>query len=197
MAERVYRHKALKIAAMAMGVIALIAIMAGIVSAGLASPQKAYAAEQAGTYTVTANLYVDADDSPIGQNAYVTNAGNPPSNKPVSPVSDNATLTITEDGKKLLTVPIVNSTFGVLSIAAQSVDGTVITEDVKMGTWTVPNILWSTPYAERVTSIVFDVTNYTNNAVVDFSPCAEYASFALFKGDKTWDLHLVADLSVE
>ena len=85
-------------------------------AAGVALPDinasKAFAASAAplsgayaapGTYTVTANLYVDKRDSPIGKNAYVTNPGNPPFNKPTSPVANNATLVVAEGGAKLLT----------------------------------------------------------------------------------------------
>ena len=185
-------------------------VVAGAAALGIAAAapsiaplQKAFAAQSAtaaeltaGTYTVSANVYVDAADTPIGENAYVTNDGNPPFNKPTSPVSNNATLQITDDGKRLLTVPIVNDTFGVVSIASASTDGTVTVANVTKGAWDV-TFPWSTPYEERVTSITFDVTNFAGgDAVATFSPCAEYASFPLYKGDKAWDLHLVASLEV-
>lgn len=177
-------------------------------AAGVALPDinasKAFAASAAplsgayaapGTYTVTANLYVDKRDSPIGKNAYVTNPGNPPFNKPTSPVANNATLVVAEGGAKLLTVPIVNSSFGVLEIASASQDGLVRITEKKMGKWVMPNFLWSSPYDERVVSLTFDVTNFAGgSATATFSPSAEYASFPLYKGRKTWDLHLVADL---
>lgn len=99
--------------------LAIAAVSAGLSLPGAGealgtAPQRAYAATamSAGTYTITANLYVDKKDTPIGKHAYVTNSGNPPFHKPTSPVSDNAKLQVTESGKKLLTVPIVNNTFG-------------------------------------------------------------------------------------
>ena len=124
----------------------------------------------------------------------MTNAGDPPFNKLTTPVSNNATLII-QERKKLLTVPIVNITFGVLSIVGASADGVVKVVGTTQGTWNPP-FPWSTPYANRITSITFDVTDFAGGgAVATFSPCSEYATFPLYKGDKTWDLHLVADLS--
>jgi len=178
-----------------------------VVSAGLSlpgagealgtAPQRAYAATamSAGTYTITANLYVDKKDTPIGKHAYVTNSGNPPFHKPTSPVSDNAKLQVTESGKKLLTVPIVNNTFGVLSIATTSTNSSVKVIDKSMTTWRAP-WPWSTPYKERISSITFDVTNFSGgNSIADFTPCAEYATFPLYKGDKHWDLHLIVNFN--
>lgn len=178
-----------------------------VVSAGLSlpgagealgtAPQRAYAATatSAGTYTITANLYVDKKDTPIGKNAYVTNSGNPPFHKPTSPVSDNAKLQVTESGKKLLTVPIVNNTFGVLSIATTSTNSSVKVIDKSMTTWRAP-WPWSTPYKERISSITFDVTNFSGgNSIADFTPCAEYATFPRYKGDKHWDLHLIVNFN--
>ncbi len=178
-----------------------------VVSAGLSlpgagealgtAPQRAYAATatSAGTYTITANLYVDKKDTPIGKYAYVTNSGNPPFHKPTSPVSDNAKLQVTESGKKLLTVPIVNNTFGVLSIATTSTNSSVKVIDKSMTTWRAP-WPWSTPYKERISSITFDVTNFSGgNSIADFTPCAEYATFPLYKGDKHWDLHLIVNFN--
>ena len=163
----------------------------------MTAPQRAYAATatSAGTYTITANLYVDKKDTPIGKYAYVTNSGNPPFHKPTSPVSDNANLQVTESGKKLLTVPIVNNTFGVLSIATTSTNSSVKVIDKSMTTWRAP-WPWSTPYKERISSITFDVTNFSGgNSIADFTPCAEYATFPLYKGDKHWDLHLIVNFN--
>lgn len=177
--------------------LAIVAVSAGLSLPGAGealgtAPQKAYAATatSAGTYTITANLYVDKKDTPIGKHAYVTNSGNPPFHKPTSPVSDNAKLQVTESGKKLLTVPIVNNTFGVLSIATTSTNSSVKVIDKSMTTWRAP-WPWFTPYKERISSITFDVTNFSGgNSIADFTPCAEYATFPLYKGDKHWDLHL-------
>lgn len=182
--------------------LAIAAVSAGLSLPGAGealgtAPQRAYAATatSAGTYTITANLYVDKKDTPIGKNAYVTNSGNPPFHKPTSPVSDNAKLQVTESGKKLLTVPIVNNTFGVLSIATTSTNSSVKVIDKSMTTWRAP-WPWSTPYKERISSITFDVTNFSGgNSIADFTPCAEYATFPLYKGDKHWDLHLIVNFN--
>lgn len=182
--------------------LAIAAVSAGLSLPGAGealgtAPQRAYAATatSAGTYTITANLYVDKKDTPIGKYAYVTNSGNPPFHKPTSPVSDNANLQVTESGKKLLTVPIVNNTFGVLSIATTSTNSSVKVIDKSMTTWRAP-WPWSTPYKERISSITFDVTNFSGgNSIADFTPCAEYATFPLYKGDKHWDLHLIVNFN--
>ena len=182
--------------------LAIAAVSAGLSLPGAGealgtAPQRAYAATatSAGTYTITANLYVDKKDTPIGKHAYVTNSGNPPFHKPTSPVSNNAKLQVTESGKKLLTVPIVNNTFGVLSIATTSTNSSVKVIDKSMTTWRAP-WPWSTPYKERISSITFDVTNYSGgNSIADFTPCAEYATFPRYKGDKHWDLHLIVNFN--
>ena len=182
--------------------LAIAAVSAGLSLPGAGealgtAPQKAYAATatSAGTYTITANLYVDKKDTPIGKHAYVTNSGNPPFHKPTSPVSNNAKLQVTESGKKLLTVPIVNNTFGVLSIATTSTNNSVKVIDKSITTWRAP-WPWSTPYKERISSITFDVTNFSGgNSIADFTPCAEYATFPLYKGDKHWDLHLIVNFN--
>lgn len=182
--------------------LAIAAVSAGLSLPGAGealgtAPQRAYAATatSAGTYTITANLYVDKKDTPIGKHAYVTNSGNPPFHKPTSPVSNNAKLQVTESGKKLLTVPIVNNTFGVLSIATTSTNSSVKVIDKSMITWRAP-WPWSTPYKERISSITFDVTNFSGgNSIADFTPCAEYATFPLYKGDKHWDLHLIVNFN--
>lgn len=181
---------------------AIVAVSAGLSLPGAGealgtAPQRAYAATatSAGMYTITANLYVDKKDTPIGKYAYVTNSGNPPFHKPTSPVSDNAKLQVTESGKKLLTVPIVNNTFGVLSIATTSTNSSVKVIDKSMTTWRAP-WPWSTPYKERISSITFDVTSFSGgNSIADFTPCAEYATFPLYKGDKHWDLHLIVNFN--
>lgn len=182
--------------------LAIAAVSAGLSLPGAGealgtAPQRAYAATatSVGMYTITANLYVDKKDTPIGKNAYVTNSGNPPFHKPTSPVSNNAKLQVTESGKKLLTVPIVNNTFGVLSIATTSTNSSVKVIDKSMTTWRAP-WPWSTPYKERISSITFDVTNFSGgNSIADFTPCAEYATFPLYKGDKHWDLHLIVNFN--
>lgn len=145
------------------------------------------------TYTVTANIYVAASDSPIRKNAYVTNDGNPPADKPTSPVSNNATLVVKSSGKRLLTVPVVNTTFGVISFASSSTDGSVTVTETSTTDW---GTKWGGDLT-RIDSITFDVTNFTTDGttIATFSPCAEFADFLLYVGSKSWDLHLVADCS--
>lgn len=173
------------------GVLAASGAVALAAAAPAVKPFEAFAAEGDETYTVTANLYVDSTDSPIKQNAYVTNSGKPPLHKPTSPVSDNATLVVKADGTKLLTVPIVNTTFGVTSFPWASKDGSVVVTDQVTEGW---NTTWGGSLT-RVSSITFDITKFSadGSTIATFSPCVEFADFLLYKGAKDWDLHLVAD----
>lgn len=59
-----------------------------------------------GTYTVTANLYIDGKDNQIlkGTTAYITNTAFPPT----SPVENNASLEVKEDGTMYLTIKGLN-----------------------------------------------------------------------------------------
>lgn len=143
-----------------------------------------------GTYTVSANLYVGAKDTPIGLNAYVTNPAAPPLGYPSSPVNSNATLQVLADGTELLTVPVVNSTFGVLGLPAASTDGAVAVQSSA----TTP---WSTAAGgptSRISSVTFDVTDFAGGSTVaTFAPSEEYANFFLYRGYKAWDLNLVVD----
>ncbi|WP_448060602.1 hypothetical protein [Cellulomonas hominis] len=139
---------------------------------------------------MTANVYVDASDTPIGQNAYVTNPGTPPLNMPTAPVANNATLAVLGDGTELLTVPIVNTTFGVLSVAPTSTDSTVLVVATSLSTWATT---WGGT-KQRISSVTFDVTDFDGGTdVATFSPSSEYANFLLYVGNKSWDLHLVVD----
>lgn len=62
-----------------------------------------------GKYTVTANLYIDGKDNKIinGLTAYITNTAVPPT----SPVKDNATLEVKDDGSLYLTINQLNNVF--------------------------------------------------------------------------------------
>lgn len=56
-----------------------------------------------GTYTITANIWFEKADSGLPMNPHLTNSSFPPKD----PVSDNATLRVDEDGRALVTIPIV------------------------------------------------------------------------------------------
>ena len=140
-----------------------------------------------GTYTVTANIFVDKKDTPIHKNAYVTNPGEPPLHKPTSPVRHNATLTITEDGKKLLRVPVVNNTLGVIHISDVSADGVLHIQSRQTKNWS--SLFFKGD--KRISEIVFDITNVKDfSKIYTFSACVEYVKFALYRGEKRWDLHV-------
>ncbi len=140
-----------------------------------------------GTYTVTANIFADKKDTPIHKNAYVTNPGEPPLHKPISPVRHNATLTITNDGKKLLHVPVVNNTLGVIHISDVSTDGVLHIQSRQTTSW-------STLFYKgdkRISEIVFDISNVKDfSKIYTFSACVELVKYAVYKGEKHWDLHV-------
>ncbi|KUF06595.1 hypothetical protein [Leucobacter sp. G161] len=143
-----------------------------------------------GTHTVSANVYVHASDTPIGLNAYVTNPAAPPLGYPSSPVVGNATLEVQPDGTELLTVPLVNTTFGVLSFPAASADGAVSVVETGTTAWKTA----SGGPKTRISTVTFDVTDFAGGAAVaTFSPSQEYANFFLYRGVKQWDLNLVWD----
>lgn len=176
---------------------ALALALVGVVAPSLA-PQKAYADAAPGTYTVTANLYAGKADTPIGQNAYLTNSGNPPLHKPVTPVANNAQLEVRADGTKLLSVPIVNNTFGLLTLPAASTDGLVKVVGTQMGAWKAPlfSIFAKEHPAQRITSVTFDITSFAaGSSIATLSPSSEYVAFPLYQGGKSWDIYLSADLS--
>ena len=68
-----------------------------------------------GTYTVTANLFVPGELNAVlvGKNAYLTNPSTPLTDgqAPLTPVSDNATLTVGQDGSITLDLEVVNPVF--------------------------------------------------------------------------------------
>lgn len=138
------------------------------------------------TRTVTANLFVGAKDTPIRRNAYVTNPAAPPISYPDAPVINNARLEIRSDGTRLVTIPIVNTTFGVVSLPKTSVDGkvdVVASTTTKWATWNGP--------AQRISAVTLDITRLGEGPVhANFSPAKEYANFFLYRGYKTWDLNL-------
>ena len=71
-----------------------------------------------GTYTVTANIYIDGTDNTIlnGTTAYITNSAVPP----LSPVSDNAKLEVTDNGDLYLTIEDLNDVIALQSIESGS-----------------------------------------------------------------------------
>lgn len=90
----------------------LLGVLLGLVMVLSAAGISVFAAAQGsqykpGTYTVTANLYIDGSDNQIlkGTTAYLTNTAFPPT----SPVTNNATLTVHEDGTMDLTISKLNS----------------------------------------------------------------------------------------
>lgn len=80
---------------------------------------------QAGTYRVTANLYIPGEKNKQlpGTTAYMTNPNNPlgiggHSGIPMEPVKDNATMVVAADGTKTVIVDVVNPVFTLQKISS-------------------------------------------------------------------------------
>ena len=84
-------------------------------------PEESEAAAQeleAGTYTISANMYLpgELNTQLPGTTAYMTNPDNPlgvggHEGIPMTPVDDNATLVVGEDGTKIVMIEVVNPVF--------------------------------------------------------------------------------------
>lgn len=135
------------------------------------------AALLAGTYTITANLYVDGSDAPIGVNAYLTDSGFPP----ITAQSLNATLVVDDDGTSLLTLPVVQETFTLQHIG--DTDNATIATVVRGGS------VSSTSYSDRITEVAFLLGD--TSGVYTFTDVVEYP--IPLATDKTWPLHLAVD----
>ncbi len=114
-----------------------------------------------GTYTVTANLYVDGKDNDVLQDttAYLTNLKVPP----LEPITNNAKLVIAENGEMTLTVQNFNSVFTLQGI--ENGDGVEIQERileyVDLG-----------PYQSRINGLVMKLTNTSGQ--YSFTNCHQY-----------------------
>lgn len=100
---------------------------------------------KAGSYSVTANLYVIGEDAPIGQNAYMTTTVFPP----IVPNSGNANLRVDEDGAMTLTFYPVNEIFTLQDIKGNDDEGVHILSVERGGA--------STSYgshSDRITKVV-------------------------------------------
>lgn len=92
---------------------------------------------QAGTYTVSANIWFSKESTGLPMNPHITSSAFPPNN----PVSNNATLRVDESGRGTLTVPItiqprvlsVKSISGLPMISSQSSGGRLTSITLDMG----------------------------------------------------------------
>ena len=119
----------------------------------------------AGAYTVTANLYVAAEDNEVLKDtaAYLTNRSVPP----LESVQNNAKLYVGEDGTYQVTVTNLNSFFALQQISSNDADMKARIAE----TQTVSD----NPkyYNSRINTVTFNVEPTTNT--YRFDDCKEYA----------------------
>lgn len=148
-----------------------------------------------GTYTVSANLYVPEEDNPIlSINAYLTNPANPlgiggVNGIPKDPVTDNAILTIGEDGTtKTLTVGVVNPVFTLQAIGSGS--NVTVTNTAR------DSEIYASPDGKaskngRITQITVELLD--NSGAYQFANCQEFPT--ILGADWTVALKLGVDLT--
>lgn len=138
-------------------------------------------AYKAGTYTITANLYVPGELNTTlpGVTAYLTNPNNPLGIAedngeiqkviPNQPVSDNASLEVDEDGNTTLTLPVKNPVFTLQQIG--DAENATITGKEKN------NIQYSSMsgtavHNGRITKLIIDLKD--NSGIYKFTDCVEF-----------------------
>lgn len=135
----------------------------------------------AGTYTITANLYVAGSDAPIGVNAYLTDSGFPP----ITAQTKNATLVVGADGALTLTVTAVQEIFTLQHIG--DTDNAQVLSVTRGGVLNAPPA--DAPYSDRITDITFLLGDASG--VYTFTDVIEYP--VPLEVDKTWPIHLAVD----
>ena len=142
----------------------------------------------AGTYTVSANLYVPGDlNKVLGKNAYLTNSSTPltDGNAPLTPVTDNATLVVGEDGSLTLELDVVNPVFTLQKIGGGSnAQATVTDYGDSLGAS-------GDTYKKRISKLSITLENTSGTYV--FSDCLEYPT--LLSQEWTVPLTLEVDFS--
>lgn len=135
---------------------------------------------QAGTYSVSGNLYVVAEDAPIGQNAYMTTAAFPP----IAPGVDNATLVVGEDGSLTLTLYPVNEIF-----TLQSIEGGADTHVVSTARGGAASSYGN--HSDRITKVVLTLDN--DNGTYQLGNCVQCPTVFLGGADQKWRMCVDVD----
>lgn len=149
----------------------------------------------AGTYQVTANLYLpgELNTQLPGTTAYLTNPSNPlgiggHEGIPMTPVTDNATLVIGADGTKTVIVDVVNPVFTLQKIT----DGSNIT--VKSTIWdseTYTGVSQVESRTGRITKLYLELGD--DSGVYQFGDCTEFPT--LLETDWNVPLQLSVDFA--
>ncbi len=149
-----------------------------------------------GTYKITANLYVaGSDNTVLGVNAYLTNPNNPigivPDGfesvepiAPITPVADNATIVVGEDGSQTLVLDVVNPVFTLQQIkTSDNADVLATVKDTKRyeGNNKVGR-------DGRITKVYIKLND--NSGVYKFKDCLEFPTLL----EEEWNVPLTLDV---
>lgn len=142
---------------------------------------------EAGTYSVTANIYCPASENDILHlTAYMTNPKNPLVSEddpnygvPTTPMSNNATLIVSADGSKHLIVNLPNPAFTLMKIGLPG-NGAVLAGVARDAS------VYGSHVSGRITQVVFDISSCESNYLLAGS--VVYA--APLEADKKWNLQL-------
>ena len=139
---------------------------------------------KAGSYSITANLYVIGEDAPIGQNAYMTTTVFPP----IVPNSDNANLRVDEDGAMTLTFYPVNEIFTLQDIKGDDDEGVHILSVERGGA--------STSYgshSDRITKVVAKLDSAKSTYAL--GACTQCPTIFMGGADQHWRMQLDVDFN--
>ena len=137
---------------------------------------------KAGSYSITANLYVIGEDAPIGQNAYMTTTVFPP----IVPNSGNANLRVDEDGAMTLTFYPVNEIFALQDIKGNDDEGVHILSVERGGA--------STSYgshSDRITKVVAKLDSAKSTYAL--GACTQCPTIFMGGADQHWRMQLDVD----
>ena len=137
---------------------------------------------KAGSYSITANLYVIGEDAPIGQNAYMTTTVFPP----IVPNSGNANLRVDEDGAMTLTFYPVNEIFTLQDIKGNDDEGVRILSVERGGA--------STSYgshSDRITKVVAKLDSAKSTYAL--GACTQCPTIFMGGADQHWRMQLDVD----
>lgn len=137
---------------------------------------------KAGSYSITANLYVIGEDAPIRQNAYMTTTVFPP----IVPNSGNANLRVDEDGTMILTFYPVNEVFTLQDIKGNDDEGVHILSVERGGA--------STSYgshSDRITKVVAKLDSAKSTYAL--GACTQCPTIFMGGADQHWRMQLDVD----
>ena len=146
-----------------------------------------------GTYRITANLYLpgELNTQLPGTTAYLTNPDNPlglggHNGIPMTPVKDNATLIVGQDGKMTVEVDVVNPVFTLQKITSGSaitVLGAVRDKEIYAG------VSQTVTRMGRITKLYLELKDHSG--VYQFGACTEFPTLL------ETDWHVPLQLSVD